>query len=81
MYDFIDNNLLSRLGSLPIESRVPMLGNVAGKHRSPHRGSSVEFAESALSGELLEGIPHLVHTTRRHLPDQGKKKPEKVVVT
>ncbi len=45
MYDFIDNTLLSRLGSLPIESRVPMLGNVAGKHRSPHRGSSVEFAE------------------------------------
>ncbi len=45
MYDFLDNNLLSRLGSLPIEARVPMLGNVAGKHRSPHRGSSVEFAE------------------------------------
>ena len=22
-----------------------MMGNVAGKHRSPHRGSSVEFAE------------------------------------
>jgi uncharacterized protein (DUF58 family) len=44
-YDFLDNTLLSRLGSLPIESRVPMLGNVAGKHRSPHRGSSVEFAE------------------------------------
>jgi len=45
MRDFLDNDLLSRLGSLPIESRVPMLGNVAGKHRSPHRGSSVEFAE------------------------------------
>lgn len=44
-YDFLDNTLLSRLGSLPIESRTPMLGNVAGKHRSPHRGSSVEFAE------------------------------------
>jgi uncharacterized protein (DUF58 family) len=44
-YDFINNTLLSRLGSLPIESRAPMLGNVAGKHRSPHRGSSVEFAE------------------------------------
>ena len=44
-YNFIDNTLLSRLGSLPIESRVPMMGNVAGKHRSPHRGSSVEFAE------------------------------------
>lgn len=45
MHDFLDNSLLSRLGSLPIESRVPMMGNVAGKHRSPHRGSSVEFAE------------------------------------
>ena len=44
-YDFIDNVLLSRLASLPIESRFPMMGNVAGKHRSPHRGSSVEFAE------------------------------------
>jgi len=44
-YDFLDNSLLSRLAALPIEARVPMLGNVAGKHRSPHRGSSVEFAE------------------------------------
>ncbi len=44
-HSFIDDTLLSRLASLPIESRVPMLGNVAGKHRSPHRGSSVEFAE------------------------------------
>ena len=44
-HSFIDNVLLSRLGSLPIESHAPMLGNVAGKHRSPHRGSSVEFAE------------------------------------
>ena len=44
-YEFLDNTLLSRLGALPISSRVPMLGNVAGKHRSPHRGSSVEFAE------------------------------------
>jgi len=44
-YDFLDSDLLSRLGALPFESRVPMMGNVAGKHRSPHRGSSVEFAE------------------------------------
>ncbi|KAB2641128.1 MAG: DUF58 domain-containing protein [Verrucomicrobia bacterium] len=44
-YDFLDNRLLSRLSTLPIEARVPMMGNVAGKHRSPHRGSSVEFAE------------------------------------
>ena len=44
-HDFLDNQLLSRLGSLPIEARAPMMGNVAGKHRSPHHGSSVEFAE------------------------------------
>ncbi|MEN9975396.1 MAG: hypothetical protein RLZZ282_1402 [Verrucomicrobiota bacterium] len=45
MHSFIDNAMLSRLAALPIETRVPMLGNVVGKHRSPHRGSSVEFAE------------------------------------
>jgi len=44
-HSFIDNAMLSRLAALPIETRAPMLGNVVGKHRSPHRGSSVEFAE------------------------------------
>jgi uncharacterized protein (DUF58 family) len=44
-HSFLDTTLLSHLGSLPIASRLAMLGNVAGKHRSPHRGSSVEFAE------------------------------------
>ncbi len=44
-YSFLDKALLSHLACLPIESRAPMLGKVAGKHRSPHRGSSVEFAE------------------------------------
>ena len=45
MHDFIDHNLLARLAALPLESRQAMIGSVAGKHRSPHRGSSVEFAE------------------------------------
>lgn len=44
-YDFLDSELLARLASIPLETRSPMLGNVAGRHRSPHRGSSVEFAE------------------------------------
>lgn len=30
---------------MPIFARRPMLGNVSGRHTSPHRGSSVEFAE------------------------------------
>lgn len=45
MHDFIDHTLLARLSALPLESRQAMIGSVAGKHRSPHRGSSVEFAE------------------------------------
>lgn len=45
MHDFIDYTALARLSALPFQSRQAMIGSVAGKHRSPHRGSSVEFAE------------------------------------
>ena len=44
-YDFLDPEALVRLGAMPLEARQAMTGNVAGRHRSPHRGSSVEFAE------------------------------------
>jgi len=44
MRSFLDPKILSRLAPLPLKARIPMLGNVAGKHRSPVRGSSVEFA-------------------------------------
>lgn len=44
-HSFIDYPLLARLSSLTIGSKTPMLGNVAGKHNSPHRGSSTDFAE------------------------------------
>jgi uncharacterized protein (DUF58 family) len=36
---------LARIGHLELEARRPMIGTVAGKHQSPHRGTSVEFAE------------------------------------
>ena len=42
---FLDPAVLSRLASVPLSARRPMLGNVSGRHPSPHRGSSVEFAE------------------------------------
>jgi uncharacterized protein (DUF58 family) len=42
---FLDPAVLARLGALPLHSRRPMLGHVSGKHASPHRGASVEFAE------------------------------------
>jgi len=42
---FLDPAVLARLGSLPLFARRPMQGNVSGRHPSPHRGASVEFAE------------------------------------
>src|SRR6267154_1540338 len=42
---FLDAAALARLASVPFFARRPMLGNVSGRHTSPHRGSSVEFAE------------------------------------
>ncbi|MFK7817116.1 MAG: DUF58 domain-containing protein [Planctomycetaceae bacterium] len=43
--DFLDPKVLSRLAGLPLDARIPMLGSVSGRHRSPIRGSSLEFAE------------------------------------
>jgi uncharacterized protein (DUF58 family) len=43
--NFLDAAVLSRLAAVPFFSRKPMQGNVSGRHPSPHRGSSVEFAE------------------------------------
>ena len=42
---YLNHDLLSRLGNLPLEARHSMTGNVSGRHRSANRGSSVEFAE------------------------------------
>ncbi len=44
-YDFVDDEVLARLSGLGLFARGPMLGSVSGRHRSPIRGSSLEFAE------------------------------------
>ena len=36
---YLNHNLLSRLGNLPLEARHSMTGNVSGRHRSASRGS------------------------------------------
>src|SRR6202020_486677 len=41
----LDPAVLSRLMHLPLLARQAMEGSVTGHHKSPHRGSSVEFAE------------------------------------
>jgi uncharacterized protein (DUF58 family) len=42
---FLDSAVLGRLMALPLHARHAMLGTVSGKHRSPIRGSSLEFAQ------------------------------------
>ncbi len=41
----IEADVVGRLIGQPLLARFPMEGTVSGHHRSPHRGSSVEFAE------------------------------------
>ena len=41
----LDAPVLARLMAQPLMSRFPMEGSISGHHKSPHRGSSVEFAE------------------------------------
>jgi len=41
----LDPQVLARLMAQPLLTRFPMEGTVSGQHKSPHRGSSVEFAE------------------------------------
>jgi len=42
---FLDPSVLARLMALPLNARQAMLCSVSGKHRSPVRGSSLEFAQ------------------------------------
>lgn len=41
----LDSEVVARLMHVPLMARLPMEGTVSGQHKSPHRGSSVEFAE------------------------------------
>lgn len=42
---FLEPQVLARLAGVPFLARRPMQGNISGRHASPHRGASVEFAE------------------------------------
>jgi uncharacterized protein (DUF58 family) len=42
---FLDPLAVARLAAVPLCARRPMLGSVSGRHPSPHRGASIEFAE------------------------------------
>lgn len=42
--DYLNQEVLQRLSTLQLHARLPMIGSVSGRHRSPIRGSSLEFA-------------------------------------
>ena len=42
---FLDPPAIARLAAVPLCARRPMQGSVSGRHPSPHRGASIEFAE------------------------------------
>ena len=44
-YRYLDPKALSKLGSLDIQARTVVEGFIAGAHKSPYKGFSVEFAE------------------------------------
>ena len=41
----LEPQVLARLMAQPLMTHLPMEGSISGHHKSPHRGSSVEFAE------------------------------------
>lgn len=43
--DYLDPHVLEQMGSMFIRAQALVEGIIAGLHRSPHRGGSVEFAE------------------------------------
>ena len=44
-HDFLDPEILARLATIPLDARRGMIGSVSGRHRSPVKGSSLEFAQ------------------------------------
>ncbi len=44
-HNFLNPAVLGKLLGLPLNARSPMIGNVSGRHRSPVRGSAIEFAQ------------------------------------
>jgi uncharacterized protein (DUF58 family) len=44
-HSFVDATVLAQLSGHGLHARIPMLGGVSGRHRSPIRGSSLEFAQ------------------------------------
>src|SRR6188474_1859947 len=66
---FLDPAVIGRLGSMELKARTVVEGFLAGLHRSPYKGFSVEFAEyrQYLPGDDLSALDWKVYArTDRH---------------
>ena len=66
---FLDPAILARLGTMELKARAVVEGFLAGLHRSPYKGFSVEFAEyrQYLPGDDLAAVDWKVYArTDRH---------------
>jgi uncharacterized protein (DUF58 family) len=66
---FIDPAILARLGTMELKARTVVEGFIAGLHRSPYKGFSVEFAEyrQYLPGDDLSALDWKIYArTDRH---------------
>jgi uncharacterized protein (DUF58 family) len=66
---FLDPAILARLGTMELKARTVVEGFIAGLHRSPYKGFSVEFAEyrQYLQGDDLSTLDWKVYArTDRH---------------
>ena len=67
----IDPDLLARLERLQLVNRRRLAGGMAGEHRSPRRGSSLDFADfrDYYPGELPGQVEEIVRTVRTVTPE------------
>ena len=65
----LDPRVLDKLSSLALVARTVVEGFMAGQHRSPHKGSSIEFAQHRqyVPGDEVRRIDwNVTARTRRH---------------
>ena len=72
-HPLVDSAVLARLMHLPLAARTLMEGTISGYHKSPHRGSSVEFAgyRNYVPGEDIRRLDWrvLARTDRNYLKE------------
>src|SRR5437762_1683311 len=78
----IDPGAVGRLMRTQFQARLPMAGNMSGHHKSPHKGSSVEFAEyrKYVPGDDIRMLDWRVYARTGALHTLAEKIPQRSLV-